>query len=260
MTDILTEKLDLILLALENGPRLTIEEPMSSVISSEVVALFGGVIVGFLTIALSYYAYLAQRNISVSTIKKRVNSEIYEVIRHLSTNLDLLNRVKDSDKKLAYFHFEKMKINKISIFFDEEAIKHYPLRLDAQLRQITLFLRNNDIELDYIIDRLKNANIDKSEYDQLVNYYMLKTKLVIGNLHSLCCYIWNANNKSDVKKCKKCVFKDFNKILDKERDVKGQKDMVVKLDLVFENGVCLKKQKNNKGKLVDGIDEYIYCE
>ena len=47
MTDILTEKLDLILLALENGPRLTIEEPMSSVISSEVVALFGGVIVGF---------------------------------------------------------------------------------------------------------------------------------------------------------------------------------------------------------------------
>ena len=32
---------------------------MSSVISSEVIALFGGVIVGFLTIALSYYAYLA---------------------------------------------------------------------------------------------------------------------------------------------------------------------------------------------------------
>ena len=32
---------DVILLALENGPRLTIEEPMSSVISSDVVALFG---------------------------------------------------------------------------------------------------------------------------------------------------------------------------------------------------------------------------
>lgn len=55
---------------------------MSSVISSEVVALFGGVIVGFLTIALGYYAYLAQRNISVSTIKKCVNSEIYEVIEN----------------------------------------------------------------------------------------------------------------------------------------------------------------------------------
>lgn len=260
MTDVLTEKLDLILSALENGSRLTIEEPMSSVIGSEAIALFSGVVVGFLTIALSYYAYLAQRNISAGTIKKRVNSEIYEIIRHLSINLDLLNKVKDSDKKLAYFHFEKMKVNKISIFFDEEAIKHYPLILDAQLRQVTLFLRNNDIELDYIIDRLKNANIEKSEYDQLVNYYMHKTELVIRNLHSLCCYIWNVNNKSGAKNCKKCVFKDFSKILEKEKDVKGQKDMVVELDLVFENGICLKKKKNNKGKLVDGIDEYIYCE
>ena len=66
-----------------------------------------------------------------------------------------------------------MKISNNSLFFDDEVIKHYPLKWDTDFRQIALFLRNNDIELDYIIDYLKKGDVDVDRYKYLCKFPFL---------------------------------------------------------------------------------------
>ena len=106
MTENISEKLDLILTALEKGTELTIIEPFSSV-ALGLVATIG---TALFTIIISYLAYLWQRNISGWQIKKRVCNEMYEIIRHCSTNRELLRNVRNNNPNeiLAYFHFEKI--------------------------------------------------------------------------------------------------------------------------------------------------------
>ena len=60
MTENISEKLDLILSALENGTELTIIEPASSVF----VGLLATIGTALFTIGISYVVYLWQRNIS----------------------------------------------------------------------------------------------------------------------------------------------------------------------------------------------------
>jgi hypothetical protein len=257
MTENISEKLDLILSALENGTELTIIEPAGSVL----VGLVATIGTALFTIVVSYLAYLWQRNISGYQIKKRVCNEIYEVIRHLSTNRAILKeaRAKKYDDILAYFHFEKMKISDKSLFFDDEVIKHYPLKWDTDFRQIALFLRNNNIELDYIIDYLKNENVDKDRYNQLVDYYLLKLEMVVLNLHGKICEVLGG-------KCEKCiVLKKCNerkKIIEatNKDNVKGdEKGVVADMDLVMdENGLCRRDNKANKYVMKDTTYKYIF--
>ena len=247
MSENISEKLDLVLTALENGTELTIIEPFSSGLAATIGT-------AFITISISYLAYLWQRNISSWQIKKRVCNEIYEIIRHFSTNREFLKEIKENNPNevLAYFHFEKMKISNKSLFFDDEVIKHYPLKWDADFRQIALFLRNNDIELDYIIDYLKKGDVDVDRYNLLIDYYLNKLDMVILNLHGKICEILGGN-------CKKCVvLRKYNER--KESGEDGQK-IVTKLSLIFDkDGKCVRKNNNNKYVMKDGTFKYITNE
>lgn len=260
MTENISEKLDLILTALENGTELTIIEPASSV----VVGLFATIGTALVTIGISYVVYLWQRNISSYQIKKRVCNEIYEVIRHLSTNRAILKEViaQNPNEIIAYFHFEKMKISSKSLFFDDEVIKHYPLKWDTDFRQIALFLRNHDIELDYIIDYLKSGDVDLVRYNQLVDYYLTKLEMVVLNLHGKICEILGGRFKC--RKCRKCIVLkkcterkaiiEANKTNDKI-DKKGE---VADMDLVIdENGICRRRDETQKYVMKDANYKYI---
>ena len=184
---------------------ITVGQPLDNAAATAFISCAVSLILAALTAYFGYLAYKKQRNLSRKQIRARMAYEVADTIRHVTAGLKILEQA-DSHRVLSTMHFEKMKISEQSLFFDAEMIHHYPPKYDRIFRKCALLLRNNDIELDAIIAYVKGADqghgFDISHYNDLVGYYMEKSRMLISYLHHELCLLVGCN-------CKKCIFQEF---------------------------------------------------